>query len=275
MRMEQPGGRPISHEPWGSPAATSSWERTWDRLSQESRNQPAGGPFAQQPRERKTTGMTGRGQSSLLWASKPGRATWLPSAQATLGHNKRSFWAERTKNHKWEIRPGHVHQASRRQDSRASRATSHSPVPHPWLHLPARMALFTACWSQWQIFYENWGGGGGDGGGGEGVTAPSLPSEGVPDHQQAVGPSVSRGDPPPVLADAHAGDHVGVALRKPGGSSFKTWRMQPSPGIGRKDWGPAESRAPSPTHRAGNSTSRRQVPYVVATCLGPRHNSEC
>lgn len=119
------------------------------------------------------------------------------------------------------------------------------------------------------------GGGGGDGGGGEGVTAPSLPSEGVPDHQQAVGPSVSRGDPPPVLADAHAGDHVGVALRKPGGSSFKTWRMQPSPGIGRKDWGPAESRAPSPTHRAGNSTSRRQVPYVVATCLGPRHNSEC
>lgn len=45
------------------------------------------------------------------------------------------------------------------------------------------------------------------------VTVPSLPCEGVPYNYQAVGPFVGRGDPPPVLAEAEAGDHVGVALR--------------------------------------------------------------
>lgn len=46
------------------------------------------------------------------------------------------------------------------------------------------------------------------------MTVPSLPREGVPDGYQAVGPLVGRGDPPPVFADAEAGDHVRVALGK-------------------------------------------------------------
>lgn len=46
------------------------------------------------------------------------------------------------------------------------------------------------------------------------VTAPSLPRERVPDDYQAAGPFVGRGDPPPVFADAEAGDHVRVALGK-------------------------------------------------------------
>lgn len=46
------------------------------------------------------------------------------------------------------------------------------------------------------------------------MTAPSLPCEGVPYNYQAVGPFVGRGNPPPILTDAEAGDHVGVALKK-------------------------------------------------------------
>lgn len=45
------------------------------------------------------------------------------------------------------------------------------------------------------------------------MAAPGLPCEGVPDNDQAVGTFVGRRDPPPVFADAEAGDHVGVTLR--------------------------------------------------------------
>lgn len=46
------------------------------------------------------------------------------------------------------------------------------------------------------------------------VTAPSLPCEGVPYNYQAVGPFVSRGDPPPVFTDAETGDDVRMALQQ-------------------------------------------------------------
>lgn len=109
---------------------------------------PVGGPFS---RERK--GQVWLHGDSPHFSGPPSRvsATWLPSAQSTLGHKQTEFRAERTKNRKWEIRHGDVHQASRRQDSQASLAASHSLCPIPGVSLPAQ-ALFIACWSQWQIF---------------------------------------------------------------------------------------------------------------------------
>lgn len=70
---------------------------------------------------------------------------------------------------------------------------------------------------------QRWGGGG----------SASLPCERVPYDYQAVGPFVGRGDPPPVFADAEAGDHVGVALetRREAALRQERWGPRERPGL--------------------------------------------
>lgn len=68
---------------------------------------------------------------------------------------------------------------------------------------------------------------------------PGLPREGVPDNDQAAGTFVGRRDPPPVFADAEAGDHVRVTLR--GGQSEGALRRR---GCGRTEAPAGEAGAP-------------------------------
>lgn len=73
------------------------------------------------------------------------------------------------------------------------------------------------------------------------VAAPSLPCEGVPYNYQAVGTFVGRGNPPPVFADAEAGDHVKVALQGRRESALKRQ------GCGRTEAPAGEAGAPDRT----------------------------
>ena len=86
------------------------------------------------------------------------------------------------------------------------------------------------------------------------ATTLSLPREGVPYNDQAVGPSVGRGDPPPVLADAETGDHVRVALQKWGENTLKDRGCGPAVVSTGRAGAPQREPSPFQAHLAGDST---------------------